>query len=264
MRRLPTPVVCGKAIMKPENRLIERLCALFFVLFVLLPGCSTPRVPSLATPPPPYLYPQPALAAPDPQYRIQPGDILDIKFFYNPLLNETALPVRPDGRITLQLVADVEVAGLTPEEARSLLIKKYESSELRNVVVAVQVKAFGGQKIFVDGEVFRPGLFPLLGHITILQAIAQAGGMKETAQVDEVILIRRGPDNKPVAAKLDMQSVREGRDMTQDVLLAPYDIVFVPRTTIANIDIWVDQYIRRMLPFSLPSPIPQPTTTSGY
>jgi polysaccharide biosynthesis/export protein len=242
----------------------EGLFALFCVFCVLLTGCSTAKGPSLATPPPPYFYPQPTLAPPDPQYRIQPGDTLDIKFFYNPQINEINLPVRPDGRIQIQLVPEVEVAGLTPEEVKNLLVKKYESTELRNVVVSVQVKTFSGQKIFVDGEVGRPGLYPLLGHSTILQAIAQGGGMRETARTHEVILIRRGPDNKPVVARLNMDVARSGVDVTQDVLLAPYDIVFVPRSTIANIDLWVDQYIRRLLPFSLPSPVPQPTTTSGF
>lgn len=108
------------------------------------------------------------------------------------------------------------------------------------------------------------GLFPLVGHTTVLHAIAQAHGFRETARVNEVILIRRGADNKPIVTTLNLEKARDGSDTSQDVLLMPYDIVFVPRSPIANVDLWVDQYIRRLLPFSLPSPVPQPTTTSTW
>ncbi len=76
-------------------------------------------------------------------YEIQAGDRLDIKFYYNPELNETDLPVRPDGRISLQLIGEVSVRGLTPGALRDLLKKKYEATELRDVEVAVIVRSFG-------------------------------------------------------------------------------------------------------------------------
>jgi polysaccharide export outer membrane protein len=214
--------------------------------------------------PQPYLYPQTVPFTPEAQYRIQPGDVLDIKFFYNPELNEQGLPVPPDGRISLRLLPEVVVAGLTPEQAGIMIKQKYEESELRSVVVTLQVRTFAGQKVFVDGEVFRANVIPLVGPMTALQAIAQAGGMKETARAHEVILIRRGADNKPAVTTLNLKRVRDGSDITQDALLMPYDIVFVPRSPIANIDLWVDQYIRKLMPFTLPSPIPQPTTTATW
>ena len=82
---------------------------------------------------------------PDKVYEIQAGDRLDIKFFYNPELNESDLPVRPDGRISLQLVGDVPVSGLTPSSVRELLKRKYEATELRDVEVVVIVRSFGPQ-----------------------------------------------------------------------------------------------------------------------
>jgi polysaccharide biosynthesis/export protein len=243
---------------------VRKAYIIFLLVALPLAACTLVKNPATLSTPQPYIYPVTTPTIPDAQYRIQPGDTLDIKFFYNPQLNETALPVRPDGRIALQLVPEVMVAGLTPAEARKLLVEKYESTELRYVEVAVAVKTFSNQKIFVDGEVGKSGLYPLTGHLTVLQAIAEAGGMRETARVNEVILIRRGADNKPIVTTLNLEAAREGRDVNQDPLLVPYDIVFVPRSPIANLDLWVDQYIRRLLPFSLPSPIPQPTTSATW
>jgi len=243
---------------------MKKIYFLYPLLLFLLCSCTLVKNPSPVFYPQPYIYPQAVPVAPEAQYRIQPGDTLDIKFFYNPQLNEVSLPVRPDGRISLQLVPEMVVAGLTPQEAKQLLVEKYEATELRNVEVSVQVKTFGGQRIYVDGEVYRANLYPLVGQMTTLQAIALAGGLKETARINEVILIRRGADNKPIVTTLNLERARNGADITQDALLMPYDIVFVPRSPIADVDLWVDQYIRRLLPFSLPSPIPQPTTTSSW
>jgi len=184
---------------------------------------------------------------------------LDFKYFYNPELNEQAVPVRPDGRISLQLIPEITAAGLTADELRNLLKQKYESTDLRNVEITVIVRSFSAHKIFVDGEVNRPGMYPLVGPMTTLQAIAQAGGMRESARVNEVIVIRRGIDNKLIVTTKKLWKAIDGTDITQDILVMPYDIVYVPRSPIANFNLWIDQYIRRALPFSLPSPVPQPT-----
>ena len=100
------------------------------------------------------------------EYRIQVGDQLDIKFFYNPELNEQ-VTVRPDGRISLQLVHEVMTAGLTPAELTGLLTKKY-AAELKKPEVTVIVRSSGGHKIYVDGEVAKPGMFSLMGFTTVL------------------------------------------------------------------------------------------------
>ena len=183
------------------------------------------------------------------EYRIQVGDELDIKFFYNPELNEK-VTVRPDGRISLQLVYEVMVAGLTPWELTQLLKQKY-APELKKPEIAVIVRSFGAHKIYVDGEVNKSGMFPLIGYMTVLQAISQAGGMKDTARASEVVIIRRGEFNKPLAFQVNAQKVIDGTDMSQDIALKPFDIVYVPRSSIANVNIWVDQYIRKNIPIPI-------------
>ena len=182
------------------------------------------------------------------EYRIQVGDQLDIKFFYNPELNEQ-VTVRPDGRISLQLVREMMTAGLTPAELTDLLTKKY-AKELKMPEVTVIVRSFGGHKIYVDGEVTKPGMFSLIGFMTVLQAISQAGGMKDSARMSEVVLIRRGTDNKPLTLQVNAQKVIDGTGMSQDIALKPFDIVYVPKSPIANVNVWVDQYIRKNIPIS--------------
>ncbi len=185
----------------------------------------------------------------EPEYRISIGDQLDIKFFYNPELNEQVI-VRPDGRISLQLIPEVVANGLTPAALTRHLTEQY-SKDLKQPQLTVIVRAFGAQRVFVDGEVGRPGLIPILGEMTALQAISQAGGMKETARTGDVIIIRRGAANKPTAFVVDLKKAHNGTDLSQDVSLAPADIVFVPRSHIANLNVWVDQYIRKNIPIPI-------------
>ncbi|HBA90116.1 MAG TPA: sugar transporter [Geobacter sp.] len=179
------------------------------------------------------------------EYRIQPGDQIDVKFFYNPELNES-LTVRSDGRITLQLVNDVLAAGLSPTELTATLTKAY-MAELSNPKVAVIVKTPISQKVYVDGEVYRAGLVNLTGPTTALQSIAQSGGMKDTARPEEVIVLRR-VEGSVQAIRINLKNVMRGRDSTQDIFLIPNDIVYVPKSAIANINVWIDTYVRKNVP----------------
>lgn len=183
------------------------------------------------------------------EYKIQVGDQLDVKFFYNPELNEQ-VTVRPDGRISLQLVHEVMVAGLTPSQLTDSLTKKY-APELKKPEIVVIVRSFGAHKVYVDGEVTKPGMVPLIGFMSVHQAISQAGGMKDTARTSEVVIIRQGENHNPFVAKVNLNKAIDGTDMSQDVVLKPFDIVFVPRSAIANVNIWVDQYIRKILPVTV-------------
>lgn len=178
-------------------------------------------------------------------YRISPGDVLDIKLFYNPELNETIM-VRPDGRIALQLAGEIMAAGLTPEELRKALSDRY-SKEINRPDITIIVRSFNMQRAYIDGEVARPGMLPLAGPVTVHQAVAAAGGFKESARRTDVIIIRRPLTGPPVPVKVNMEQVIEG-DNAQDILLAPFDIVYVPRSAIAEVNKFVDLYLRRNIP----------------
>jgi polysaccharide export outer membrane protein len=233
------------------NSLMYRI-APYAVLFVLIgglsPGCtsSKPRLqqewlsadaPSGSEVPP---------TADD--YRLQTGDVLDIKFFNHPEFNEQ-VTVRPDGKISLPLIDEAIVVGLTPAAVDTLLTEQYQR-QLRQPVITVIVREFAGRQVFVGGEVKTPGLVTLTRPTTALQAILSAGGFQDTARMDQVILIRKGPNNQPIGRRLDFtQTIKEGRSK-QDVQLLPADIIYVPQTTIAKMNVFVEQYIRRMLPIT--------------
>jgi len=112
-------------------------------------------------------------------YYLQPGDNLEIKFFYNPELNESVI-IRPDGKISLQLIDEIQAAGLTPSQLDDILTKKY-SSQLKQSVLTVILKSFGGQRIYVGGEVNSPQVLTVVGKVNALQAIFDAGGLRDDA-----------------------------------------------------------------------------------
>jgi protein involved in polysaccharide export with SLBB domain len=91
-------------------------------------------------------------------------------------------------------------------------------------------------------------MFPLVGFVSVLQAISQAGGMKDTARTSEVVIIRQDENHNPLVAQVNLRKVIDGTDMGQDIVLKPFDIVFVPKSPIANVNVWVDQYVRKNLP----------------
>lgn len=167
----------------------------------------------------------------DPRYIIQPGDQLSIKFFFNPELNEEDLVVRPDGHISLQLVHEVKAADLTPVQLKSLLEKKY-IGQLKNPEIAVIVRSVREPfRIYVDGEVQSPGEYEIVGSLSVLQAIARAGGMKEdTAKKSEVQVIREDQDGQRFVIIVDLKRALNGGDLSQDIRLLPSDMVYVPRS----------------------------------
>jgi len=180
-------------------------------------------------------------------YRLQLGDEMDVSFYRTPELN-THAKVRPDGKITLPFVGDVRVLDLEPPEVARLLEDAY-AGELRAPRIAVNVTKFGGQRVYIGGEVMQPGVVALSGPLTALQAIQQAGGFRETASIGSVVLIRRS-GAKAQGVEVDLSEVVSGDAPEMDPLLQPYDIVYVPRTYIADVDIFVDQYIRKILPMN--------------
>jgi polysaccharide export outer membrane protein len=225
----------------------KKLSIVILILILLLTACATAaRSPSAAAT---TAVQAPSYPVQSQEYRIRAGDQLDIKFFYNAELNEQVI-VRPDGRISLQLAHEVSVAGLTPSQLTDLLVKRY-SKELDKPEITVIVRSFGGQRVYVDGEVNKPGMFNLNAPMTVVQSLAEAGGVKDTARTSEIVVIRRGVDNRPVTLVLNVDKVLDGTESNRDIYLMPSDIVYVPRSRIANVNVWVDQYIRKNIPVAL-------------
>ncbi len=190
--------------------------------------------------------------APQKDYLIGVADNLDIKFLYNPEFNELNVPVRPDGRISLQLANDVQAAGLTVNQLREVLVEKY-SSEIRKPEVAVIVRTFERNKVFVDGEVLFPGLVEIKGPVTLMHALSLARGWRETARLSNIIVIRKDAEGKSMATNVDLRKVLNGSDLSQDIQLLPYDIVYVPKSNIANVNKFVSEYINSVIPTRVPT-----------
>ncbi len=218
-------------------------CGLSIVFALLVTtGCATVSNPTkVAT-----LKPAELSVPPDWEYRIQAGDHLDVKFYFNPDLSEN-LVVRPDGKISLQLVSEMQAAGLTPKELTEALKREY-SRELAKPELSVIMRTFTAQRIFVGGEVGRPGERPLVGPLTVLQAVAMSEGFTNSAKTTEVIVIRRRPDGRGLVMPVNIKAAISGADLSQDLALMPYDVVYVPRSTLATANLFVDQTIVKMIP----------------
>jgi protein involved in polysaccharide export with SLBB domain len=182
------------------------------------------------------------------EYILQVGDIIDIKFFYNPELNEQ-VTIRPDGRISLQIIDAVQAAGLTPSVLDDILTEKY-STILRTAEITIIVKKVAGQKIYVGGEVNSPGVIRILGSLTTLQAIFQAGGFKNTAELKNVVILRNRGTQEPLFITINLKEDLKENAKHNDILLKAYDIVYVPKTTIAKLNQFVGQYIEKLIPIT--------------
>jgi polysaccharide export outer membrane protein len=137
---------------------------------------------------------------------------------------------------------------LTTPEFTELLNKEY-SNHLVNLNITVIVREYAGLKVYVGGEVRKPTFLTLKGHMTILQSVFAANGFKNTANTETVLLVRKGPENKPVSMVIDLGAVISGEELQNDIYLRPSDIVFVPKTWVAKANVFVDQYVRGLFFF---------------
>jgi polysaccharide export outer membrane protein len=218
--------------------------AIMLAAATALAGCSSNV--EVRNPQPISALSAPAARAMASDYVLAPGDELAIKFFYNPELNEERVFIRPDGRISLQLVGQQQAAGLNPSELERQLEQSY-GRHLRQSNIAVITTGFAGQRVFIDGEVGTPSAIPLTGNTSVMQAIASAGGFKNTAYREQVILIRKQA-NGPIAVPLNMTGFLDGSTPDQDVTVRAQDIVFVPRSPVANMNLFIEQYFRNNIP----------------
>ncbi len=188
---------------------------------------------------------QAAIKSDEEGYVIQPGDVLSVDFYLNPEFNDE-LTVRPDGKVTMRLIGDIEAAGLTPSQFAAKLDKAY-LSELRSPDAAVHVRSTPNRLVFIQGQVSKPGSFALEPGMTALQAVADAGGVTPEAGHDAV-LIRRDVCGQPHGMQVDISNAEGKVGTGDDVALMPRDILVVPRSGIANVDLFVKQYMRDVMP----------------
>jgi len=180
-------------------------------------------------------------------YVIGVGDRLDVVFFFHNDLTTLDLLVRPDGRITLPYVGDVMAAGATPMHLDSTLTTRFEEI-LREPNLSIIVRSTMLPRIYVLGEVDRPGEYTFPVDMSVLQAVSHAGGQTTGAKLENTIVIRREGTNRIVGVVVDVKAIMEGRALQNDFQLKNNDIVFVPKTRIRAIGDVVEELDRVVRP----------------
>ena len=181
---------------------------------------QTPSQPPGAPPAAPASGP----AIPD-SYVIGPEDVLGVVFWREPDLSGD-VTVRPDGRISLPVIGEMEAAGLTPDVLRQR-VQERAGKYLTDVNVAVVVRQINSRKIFVTGQVTTPGTYPLAAPRTVMQALALAGGLTEFADSKNITILRTA-GGRPQSFKFNYKDVSKGKGLEQNILLQPGDTVVVP------------------------------------
>jgi polysaccharide export outer membrane protein len=167
----------------------------------------------------------PVPATTDPAYVIGPEDMLDINVWKEPEVSRV-VPVRPDGRISLPLINDVQAAGLSPQQLAGMVTEKLRKY-FNEPQVTVIVTAINSQRVFVVGEVLRAGAFPLIPGMTVLQALSSAGGFTTFADVKKIHVMRLR-DGKHIELPFNYRDVLKGDNPDQNIKLEPGDTVVVP------------------------------------
>ena len=180
----------------------------------------------------------PAFAERDPRYRLQPNDVIEIQYRYTPEYNQTA-SVQPDGFVTLQLVGDVKVEGLTLDQAR-IAVRDQAATRLRDPEVFLVLKDYEKPHFVVGGEVTNPGRFDYRGRITAVEAIAMAGGFRTaSAKHSQVILFWRANAGMGETRVLNMKEMMYAPKLEKDIVLRPGDMLLVPQNRVSKIERFV-------------------------
>jgi polysaccharide export outer membrane protein len=160
-------------------------------------------------------------------YRIGAGDVLQISVWKEPDASVPQIVVRADGKITLPLIKEVQVAGLTPPEAEKLLMQRFEKF-IRGVDVTVIVREVNSWRVYMVGAVRGVGPIPLRSRLTVLQALTLAGGLTDYAKRKQIYILRN-EDGRQVRLNFNYEAVIRGEQMEQNIVLQPDDTIVVPQ-----------------------------------
>lgn len=188
-------------------------------------------------------------SSPSADYKIAPNDLLDVEVFGVDDLKRT-VRVSSTGHVSLPLIGLVQVAGMAPADAEALIATQYGSRYLQDPQVSVFIREFTTQRITLDGAVVKPGIYPLTGQITLLRALALAGGGAAMADLENVMLFRLTPDGKTQQERFNVMKIRTGE--APDPMLQGDDLVVVnrdPRRTALRDSLFRD-VIDTLNPFS--------------
>ena len=176
-------------------------------------------------------------------YVVGASDDLTVRFYFNPQFDED-VRVRPDGKISLSPVGDLDAAGKTPDAVSQEVTTAF-AQYLAKPTAVVVVRRFASERAFIAGQVQRPGPIDMQsGRQSVLQGIADSGGVTDSATLKQVILVRKLPNQtKALVMELNLVNALNGTDPIQDVMLMPNDTVYVPRSGVASLNLALRQYV---------------------
>jgi len=218
-------------------------CAVLLLCF----GCQgsilvdTEKVPPLPSPeeaPDLYLPYSPT------EYRLSVDDRIELRSYYDPQLDQQ-MTIRADGRISLLLIGDLHVEGLTIAEVEERVVEEY-ARKLDSPEVSIILQQASSRRVFISGQIKAPSMQPLTGPLTIIQAVSLAGGFLDTANMKQVLLLRPDGIGGHRVRTVDVKAILSNQ--SQDVFLRSHDVVYVPRSFISNVNLFVDQWINKMIP----------------
>jgi polysaccharide export outer membrane protein len=213
------------------------------LIVVFLASAAALGAQAQPVPPPPAEAPAAQAPADGPVesfYKLQASDVLYVKYLYTPEYDAT-VTVRPDGFITLPLVGEVKVSGLTISDARREIVR-VATVRLHDPDITVELKDFQKPRFVVGGHVEKPGQFELRGRMTLLEAVAMAGGFKTSAKHSQVILFRRYDETRAVTRVIDAKELTRPNKIVEDPTLRAGDMIFVPQNRISKVE--------RLIPFT--------------
>ena len=210
---------------------------LFLTAAVAAPAAQTAQNPPAAAQARPAAPPAPpqtvaAQVVPPADYVIGTDDVLIVMFRREKDMSAEVV-VRPDGKITLPLLNDVQATGLTPDQLRETITEQ-AGRLVEEPSVTVMVKQINSRKVFITGQVARPGAYPFGTRMTVLQLIAMAGGLGEFAKGKDILILRENPamagrpGAQPTTFKFNYDEVQKGKNLASNLELKPGDTVIVP------------------------------------
>ncbi|MCD4675482.1 MAG: polysaccharide biosynthesis/export family protein [Desulfobacula sp.] len=161
--------------------------------------------------------------------------------------------VRPDGYITFPMLPDIMAKGKTMPELGELATREY-AKLIDNLTISLILKVMKANLVYIMGQVEKPDYYLMEGPHTVSQILSRAGGALDTAKLNTVLVISRDKERRPWGRLLDLEKVLSEGNISEDIVLQQYDVVFVPKSKIARMNLFVEQYINRMIPSNLLGP----------
>ncbi|MDZ4860855.1 MAG: polysaccharide biosynthesis/export family protein [Candidatus Hydrogenedentes bacterium] len=178
----------------------------------------------------------------------------DVNLIVFPAINQSLLSmngvvsVRPDGRVSVPRIGELQAAGYSTEELRTSIGEAFEGLAFNELDISTDVVQATGARIYIGGEVANNGVFPLEGAPSAFQAILMAGGPTKDSRLNSVLIIRRNPNGKPYVYKTNIANVLKG-STENDIMLRGFDVVYVPKKLVSRANLFVEQYIEEIVPF---------------